>query len=73
MKREYTGYCRNCRKYGSVPDGFNERKNDITCPECGEQCFLTYQSLEKTKKDLMLGKSEMMAEPVKIRNAKELE
>lgn len=65
MKREYTGYCKTCFKYGIVPKHFDERIHTLKCP-LNHQAYLSQGSLEKAKTDLMLGKNEIFEQPMKI-------
>lgn len=71
--REYTGYCRTCGKYGSVPKTFDERRHSLRCPEGHTPCMLTFDSLEVTKRQLMLGKNEVFGSPLIVIGATEKE
>ena len=72
MKREYTGYCNEERMYGKVPSNFNERKHSLLCPN-GHVCLLSPGNLEETIKDLMLSKSEIFEQSLKVIPALEKE
>lgn len=57
MSNPYHHYCKQCRIFYPCTHGDPE-KATATGP-CGHRLTLGYASFEQTKKDLMLGKSEI--------------